>query len=208
MNLYALRVNEDIDFAKDVGEMFFPRSIQERVSKKKGRARTRSALAYLFLRYCLKKEGKESCFERVEFTSKGKPYVDGVEFSLSHTRGMIVCAVSEDKVGVDVEKIRKIPESAVKRYVDEEYLNRIVNIEDRDLLAVEQWVIKEALLKEQGRGISVKLKTIIPSQISEHVFQIEGRSIATYREGEFLIALSTKGDIPQKIISIRINDII
>lgn len=40
----------------------------------------------------------------------GKPYVDnypGIHYNISHTRNAIAVAVSEENIGVDIEKIRK-----------------------------------------------------------------------------------------------------
>ena len=120
MKLYYLIESECTEQAVEIGKTVFPESILDRVMKKKGKSRERSALAYLLLRYCLKKEGKGELFNQIKFTKLGKPYVNGVEFSLTHTKGMLACAVSKNPVGVDVEKIRKVPESAVKRFIDEE----------------------------------------------------------------------------------------
>ena len=45
----------------------------------------------------------------VKHTENGKPYTDeGIYFSLSHTEGFTVCAVSDSEVGADTEKIRPI----------------------------------------------------------------------------------------------------
>ena len=160
MKLYYLIESANIEQAVEVGETVFPKSILDRVMKKKGKARERSALAYLLLRYCLKKEGKGELFSQIKFTKLGKPYVEGIEFSLTHTKGMLACAVSETPVGVDVERIRKVPPSAIKKFIDDEKLKLFLDSDNTDFLAIREWVIKEAWLKEMGTGVSKRLKTV------------------------------------------------
>ena len=62
MKLYYLRESANIDKVLDVGKTVFPAPILDRVMKKKGKARLRSALGYLMLGYCLKKENKGEIF--------------------------------------------------------------------------------------------------------------------------------------------------
>ncbi len=208
MKLYYLRESNDIENASELGKMLFPKVVWDRVSSKRGKAKERSALAYLFLRYCLIKEGKGECFDSVQFTAKGKPYTTGVEISLSHTAGMIACAVSETKVGVDVEQIRDIPGYAVKRFVDEEGIKRINNSIDGNLLAIEQWVIKESWLKQKGKGISVKLKSIRPERISDKLWRIGEDRIGLFHEGDYVLAIASEKGIPTKATQVAVRDVL
>ena len=54
----------------------------------------------------------------IKWTKNGKPYTDeNIYFSLSHTDGLTVCAVSDGEIGIDAEKIRAtVPNSANKRW--------------------------------------------------------------------------------------------
>lgn len=47
----------------------------------------------------------------------GKPYIVGldVEFNISHSGDMVVCAVDDKPVGIDIEQIRPVDLSIVKR---------------------------------------------------------------------------------------------
>ena len=59
----------------------------------------------------------KSDFE-IKKTPNGKPYTDGIYFSLAHTNGLTVCAVSDNEVGIDAEKIRPVRngERIIKRF--------------------------------------------------------------------------------------------
>lgn len=208
MKVYFLKERNLTDSAVEIGKMLFPKAICERLSKKSGKSKQRSALAYLFLKYCLEKEGKGEYFDKVRFTSKGKPYADGIELSLSHTAGTIACVVSENKVGVDVEQIREIPLYAQKRFLDEQTLEKIKNEENGNYLALEQWVIKEAWLKQKGKGISVKLKKIVPSRLSDKLWKIDSDRIGVFKEDDFVLAVASEKGIPTKITQVKARDIL
>lgn len=208
MKVYYVRESENIDDSIDVGKVFFPESVLNRIMKKKGKSRSRSALAYLLLRYCLIENGKKEYFDRIRFGETGKPCIDGVEFSLSHTTGMAVCAINSSPVGVDVEKIKSLPEYSIKRFIDEDRLKKIYLSDDIDCLTLEQWVIKEAYLKDVGIGISVNLKSLVPSQKSKHVWQINGHNIEVKRAEDYIIAVSSQEYFSVNLTQVRFNDII
>ena len=87
----------------------------------------------------------------------GKPMVDGLEFSLSHSGNLVICAVSDKPVGCDVEKIRKAPKGVVERYYSDTervYLSRFLEDEyDREFFRL--WTLKESYVKMTGEGLRV-----------------------------------------------------
>ena len=87
----------------------------------------------------------------------GKPMVDGLEFSLSHSGNLVICAVSDKPVGCDVEKIRKAPKGVAKRYysdTERAYLSRFLEDEyDREFFRL--WTLKESYVKMTGEGLRV-----------------------------------------------------
>jgi 4'-phosphopantetheinyl transferase len=91
------------------------------------------------------------------------PAVCPLRFNLSHTTGLVVCAVSsEDEVGVDVEDCRRRPaDAAIARHYfapEEVAALEAVPEETRPLRFLEFWTLKEAFLKAHGSGLSVPLK--------------------------------------------------
>jgi phosphopantetheinyl transferase len=107
-------------------------------------------------------------FEKNAF---GKPYLAGsddetpaTEFSLSHTRGFVACAISLARVGIDVERARQ--------HIDYENIAQS-NFSHQEIRALEElpaiarmtrvlelWTLKEAFLKATGCGLSAPLDSV------------------------------------------------
>ena len=98
----------------------------------------------------------------------------GLRFNLSHTNGLVVCAVMQDKlkaecaIGVDVENIER-KNAAIEiaeRFFSEREFADIRNIPEKDrcLRFFDYWTLKEAYIKARGMGLSIPLK-----QFSFHI---------------------------------------
>ena len=94
---------------------------------------------------------------RIRVGEFGKPSVDGVEFSLSHTGSVVLIGLGELPLGVDVEKI---PEERTVDQVGPSFHPREAEellglpADDRPEAFARVWVRKEALLKAIGTGLS------------------------------------------------------
>lgn len=107
---------------------------------------------------------------RFETNSFGKPSISRnhllgspMEFSLSHTRGFVACAVAPVRIGIDVEWLDR--EVEVKDIVEHHFstseaasLNKLPAEERRDRF-FQLWTLKEAFFKALGCGISDHLDT-------------------------------------------------
>lgn len=62
-----------------------------------------------------------------EIAEHGKPYAKDldIEFNISHSADMVVCAVDDNPVGVDIEKIRAVDLNTAKRIFSEEEIRYI-----------------------------------------------------------------------------------
>ncbi len=72
--------------------------------------------------------------------NNGKPMANGCYFNISHSHGLVACAVAEVPVGIDVEKIRPISPR----------LLRILSPAERESVRCDEdffrlWTLKEAL---------------------------------------------------------------
>ncbi|MFN4279476.1 4'-phosphopantetheinyl transferase family protein [Thermosynechococcus sp.] len=86
--------------------------------------------------------------------TRGKPYLDGLEFNWSHSGNLAVLAVSgRAAVGVDVEILRPCSQcSAIsRRFFGAALQQRILEGGDRSFL--QAWTYYEAWLKAQGIGV-------------------------------------------------------
>lgn len=94
----------------------------------------------------------------------GKPFVDkeGIFFNISHSKGRVVCAVSDTPVGIDIEKI--IPKSDTdiksfaKRYFVENEINELEAAEYSPEAFYTVWTKKEAYSKMLGSALSRNMK--------------------------------------------------
>lgn len=86
----------------------------------------------------------------------GKPYLEGLpyHFSISHSRGIVICVVSDKPIGVDIERLRDIPSGRVRALSErfftkdeQEYLAK-KEFGSRDFLFI--WTRKEARSKFEG----------------------------------------------------------
>jgi 4'-phosphopantetheinyl transferase len=88
-----------------------------------------------------------------------------VRFNLSHTEGLVACAVSmQHDLGVDVEHAqREVDVDGVSRSVfsptEREDLGRLTDAARRARF-FEYWTLKEAYVKAVGRGIGMPLRAI------------------------------------------------
>ena len=92
----------------------------------------------------------------------GKPYFTEGEyqFSISHAGGLAVAALAPSRVGIDLEPYgREISEGTRARILrkcsdaESERL-RLLRGEERARAFLELWVMKEALMKRDGRGLA------------------------------------------------------
>ena len=85
----------------------------------------------------------------IKRTKNGKPYTDGLYFSLSHTKGLTICAVSDSEVGIDAEKLRPVRngERIVKRFLGK----CEKNLTDEAMLCI--WTQFESKIKFFGEKI-------------------------------------------------------
>jgi 4'-phosphopantetheinyl transferase len=87
-----------------------------------------------------------------------------IAFNLSHTRGLVACAVStHSSVGIDVESTARDVVPLVHRYFHPSEAAHIDGYpaSTRPLRAIELWTLKEAFLKAVGAGLSIPLRDCV-----------------------------------------------
>lgn len=109
-----------------------------------------------------------------------KPYVNEKKlyFSLSHTEGLTVCAVSDCEIGIDAEKIRKIKnkEKIFARFLKKEAEQ---NISDADFLF--DWTRFESIVKYNG-GTILNPKELTNDKVNIIAVQMDGYIISVCSE--------------------------
>lgn len=138
----------------------------------------------------------KSDFE-IKKTPNGKPFADGIHFSLSHTDGLTVCAVSDKNVGVDTEKIRPVKngERIIKRF-----LGRCEkNLTDEAFLCM--WTQFESKVKLFGERIisceMAKTKEVYNETflLGEHIISVSAEKKDEIIKENLSMAVLRKADI-------------
>lgn len=129
------------------------------------------------------KELLDSVFDRynikdrtLKYGEYGKPYLASGDlfFNLSHCGDMVVCAVCDREVGVDIQRI-DYRKNVINKVCSQEEAAEIRTPKD----FTKMWVLKESFAKCDGRGLSYGLKNINTKNLKDsEVFQI----------GDFLVA--------------------
>lgn len=117
--------------------------------------------------------------------SNGRPHLENshLHISLSHSDQMVACAVSEDPVGIDIEKIRPMSLKICRHLCVEEEKAYLLSdsgltendeCQDPDVLhrLFEIWTAKEAYFKKQGTGIT-DLKSVNILALPRQTFVFE-----------------------------------
>ena len=107
----------------------------------------------------------------------GKPYLKSGElfFNLSHSAGQLVCGVSDEEIGVDIQKICSKPRVA-KKICQPDELEQIKSPEDFTRV----WTLKESFVKANGEGLSYGLQNINTNSLNQ---------AQAWRYGDFYIAI-------------------
>lgn len=92
----------------------------------------------------------------------GKPFLkdhDNLHFNVSHSGHWIVCAVSHEPVGIDVEKIEAIDMDIAKRYFHKTEFNSLLSCDPSVRLSrfFDLWTLKESYIKAVGKGLHLPL---------------------------------------------------
>ncbi len=98
--------------------------------------------------------------------AKDKPYLDypktNLTFNLSHTDGLIICAVTKNvDIGADVENVKR--DNAIldiaDRYFSEEEVSALNTLPKDQQISrfFDYWTLKESFIKAVGLGLSIPL---------------------------------------------------
>ena len=118
-----------------------------------------SAGAYLLLKKLLLEENITNPLFKIE--KYGKAYISNFEniyFNLSHSGKMVLCAISDREVGVDIEYIdHEIDLNIAQHYFYNKEYESIMNSQNPADEFFKYWVLKESYMKYTGLGMNLKL---------------------------------------------------
>ena len=107
----------------------------------------------------------------------GKPYAVNADvfFSISHSGDTVICAVSENEIGTDIEKIKNIRIRIAEKFATEAELEYIGDDINRFF---EIWTLKEAFFKCKGTGLGADIKSVS--------FRVDGGNVICSENGYYL----------------------
>ena len=109
----------------------------------------------LLLRKGLMNLGLANAFERIEIAENGKPFLENVFFNISHTSGLLVCAISTDNaLGIDVEARKELDLSVFEDWFRPNEWQDIQRQSESMERFFWYWTRKESIIKALGWSLS------------------------------------------------------
>lgn len=131
--------------------------------------------AGLLLAQALEKLGISA--DAVVYPRDQKPYLPkeyGVQFSLSHSGSLAVCALYEQEIGVDAERIRPVSLAFPKRVLTPREQQALRHAKNPELSFFRLWTAKESYLKYTGEGL----------RLSPRLLEVDLPTKTLYRDGQ------------------------
>lgn len=108
----------------------------------------------------LLKEGLENLgmleeFENIQYHPSGKPFLNDVFFSISHSDTKVVCAITtQGEIGIDIEKVKKVELENFKAFFTEKEWTEINSASSPLDKFYWYWTRKESIIKALGVNLS------------------------------------------------------
>ncbi len=110
---------------------------------------------------------------KIKIDKNNKPYIsnyNNIYFNLSHSENMILCAISDMEVGVDIEyNDATIDLNIAKHYFFNKEYESIINSDNPSDEFFKYWVLKESYMKYTGLGMKLKLESFEISIENENI---------------------------------------
>lgn len=159
----------------NIMELYIIENYKERYPDLKG-----SALTDELIKECLEAYGIQS--RQVLRTPNGKPYVDQVHLSVSHSGEYFICIIADKPVGIDIqEKRQSNTDKIAERYFTEMEKTYIEEHGEDGFFML--WCRKEAYSKLTGNGIAELIKgteVIGRDDVDFTDFQLEDGILCSY----------------------------
>ena len=97
--------------------------------------------------------------QNIQYGKNGKPEISGLHFNISHAENFVICSVSENPVGCDIEKIRSIKSGFEKRFFTQNEVSYLDKFSGEEKLKqfFRLWTMKESYMKFTGDGMKLAL---------------------------------------------------
>lgn len=143
---------------------YFPTDFIQKIQRFRYR---KDALASLYGRLLLRHgyqqlTGNTLAFEAIQYGKVGKPFLTNspVQFNISHSHQMVVCAIADTfPIGIDIEYRKPIDIADFKFQMTECEWTAIHTANDQLAAFYQYWTKKEAVMKATGKGFTLPLQS-------------------------------------------------
>lgn len=167
IHLWAARLERPLtERETEIIMRILPQKRKERLMKLQEEKRREPLCAYLMLCLALWELYQWRGLPEIAESSMGKPYFPehpDVHFNISHTSGAVLVGVSDQPIGVDIERVRPVSQRAMRRLA-------AVSTE-KDFF--QSWVRREARTKRSGNGIGTMMRSETPLQQGEFYYELD-----------------------------------
>lgn len=138
----------------------------------------------------------------------GKPYIKNINYNISHSGNIVICALCDTVVGCDIEKIREIKNGVKEKYFSDSERSFLDSLNGTEIQKTffEFWTAKESYLKMTGEGIASCIKDIeivfCPSNTKKAFVKRNGDKTECFinqvfipGHSEYVISVCTENDI-------------
>lgn len=119
----------------------------------------------------------------------GKPEAvnTSLHFNLSHSGNFVLCAVSENEIGADIEFLRPVSPKLPARICTEAEKEYVGNDEQ---LFLQVWTVKEALAKFYGKGLRLDMRKL--QVVHDGALCVSGLKLYTELTEEYALSIIYK----------------
>lgn len=134
----------------------------------------------------------------------GKPYIENFEdfnYNISHSHNLVVCAISNRSIGIDVEYITFIDLEIATVFFHKKERDYIFHSKDKTLNLLnfyKVWTAKESYLKNIGKGLFIDLDSFSVVSHNNEFELIENNKYKFHQKvlnGNYVISLCVEEDI-------------
>ena len=168
INLWAARIERALTEREErTMLLLLPESRRLRLERVQLADKRRDVLcAYAILHLALREKYGWRGIPEMERSSMGKPSFPEfptVHFNLSHTGGAVLVGVSDEPIGVDIEKIRPVSVRSMQR---------LAGVASEKAF-FQSWVRREARAKRAGTGVGTLNQGESPLQYGEYFYFLD-----------------------------------
>ncbi|MGG4499055.1 4'-phosphopantetheinyl transferase family protein [Brevibacillus reuszeri] len=199
MELFAIKLPESIEYSILLNLMTMV-SVEQQFRLRRFRQKEdcyRSLLGELLIKYILfNKRNMPLESIVINRTKYGKPFikdVNQVQFNISHSGLWVVCAISSNEIGIDIEEVRQIDDIDLQVFCRQFFSKEETidlyskSITERLQYFFELWTIKESFIKAVGTGMYMPVKSFTVRKDDRNIGVIFPTEFSSYRFKQYNI---------------------